>query len=42
MNSGEVRSGFSTLLYKEVLRFWKVSFQTIAAPLAFRNFITAR
>ena len=27
-----VRSGFPTLLYKEVLRFWKVSVQTIAAP----------
>jgi ABC-2 type transport system permease protein len=26
-------SGFRTLLYKEVLRFWKVSFQTIAAPV---------
>jgi ABC-2 type transport system permease protein len=26
------RSGFPTLLYKEVLRFWKVSVQTIAAP----------
>ncbi|MFA7268239.1 MAG: ABC transporter permease [Sterolibacterium sp.] len=25
--------GFSTLLYKEVLRFWKVGFQTIAAPV---------
>ncbi len=25
-------SGFPTLLYKEVLRFWKVSTQTIAAP----------
>lgn len=25
--------GFYTLLYKEVLRFWKVAFQTIAAPL---------
>ena len=25
--------GFRTLLYKEVLRFWKVSFQTVAAPL---------
>ncbi len=25
-------SGFPTLLYKEVLRFWKVSVQTIAAP----------
>jgi ABC-2 type transport system permease protein len=26
-------SGFPTLLYKEVLRFWKVGFQTIAAPV---------
>lgn len=26
-------SGFQTLLYKEVLRFWKVSFQTVAAPV---------
>ena len=26
-------SGTRTLLYKEVLRFWKVSFQTIAAPV---------
>ena len=26
-------SGFSTLLYKEVLRFWKVSLQTILAPV---------
>ena len=25
--------GFWTLLYKELLRFWKVSFQTIAAPV---------
>jgi ABC-2 type transport system permease protein len=25
--------GFRTLLYKECLRFWKVSFQTIAAPV---------
>src|SRR5580692_12924229 len=25
--------GFRTLLYKEMLRFWKVSFQTIAAPV---------
>src|SRR5205085_4891855 len=25
--------GVSTLLYKELLRFWKVSFQTIAAPI---------
>ena len=26
-------SGFYTLLYKELLRFWKVSFQTILAPV---------
>ncbi|MBB5019086.1 ABC-2 type transport system permease protein [Chitinivorax tropicus] len=26
-------TGFSTLLYKEVLRFWKVSLQTILAPV---------
>ena len=26
-------AGFRTLLYKEMLRFWKVSFQTIAAPV---------
>jgi ABC-2 type transport system permease protein len=26
-------SGFSTLLYKELLRFWKVIFQTVAAPI---------
>ena len=26
-------SGFSTLLYKEVLRFWKVSVQTVGAPV---------
>jgi ABC-2 type transport system permease protein len=25
--------GFTTLLYKELLRFWKVSFQTVAAPI---------
>ena len=25
--------GFRTLLYKEMLRFWKVAFQTIAAPV---------
>jgi len=30
---GPQASGFRTLLYKEVLRFWKVSFQTIAAPV---------
>ena len=29
----EVRSGFRTLLYKEVLRFWKVASQTVAAPV---------
>ena len=26
-------SGWQTLLYKEVLRFWKVSFQTVLAPV---------
>jgi len=26
-------TGFRTLLHKELLRFWKVSFQTIAAPI---------
>ena len=25
--------GFQTLFYKELLRFWKVSFQTVAAPV---------
>ena len=25
--------GFKTLLYKEVLRFWKVAFQTVLAPI---------
>ncbi|WP_255581866.1 ABC transporter permease [Cupriavidus sp. AU9028] len=30
---GGVLIGFRTLLYKEVLRFWKVSFQTVAAPV---------
>ena len=28
-----VLSGASTLFYKEVWRFWKVSFQTVAAPI---------
>lgn len=28
-----MRSGFYTLLYKELLRFWRVAFQTIAAPV---------
>ena len=26
-------AGTRTLLYKEVLRFWKVGFQTVAAPV---------
>jgi len=26
-------TGFCTLFYKEILRFWKVSFQTVAAPV---------
>ena len=26
-------SGFQTLFYKELLRFWKVSFQTVLAPI---------
>ncbi len=30
---GRRMTGFPTLLYKEVLRFWKVSFQTVAAPV---------
>ena len=25
--------GFQTLLYKEVLRFWRVAFQTVAGPV---------
>lgn len=33
MSIGQALSGVSTLLYKEVLRFWKVSFQTVAAPV---------
>ena len=28
-----INGGFSTLLYKEVLRFWKVGFQTVGAPV---------
>ncbi len=31
--AGSAWVGFRTLLYKENLRFWKVSFQTIAAPV---------
>ncbi|GAA4324952.1 ABC transporter permease [Pigmentiphaga soli] len=30
LNAG---SGFGTLFYKEMLRFWKVGFQTVAAPV---------
>jgi ABC-2 type transport system permease protein len=33
MTIAQALSGTSTLLYKEVLRFWKVSFQTVAAPV---------
>jgi ABC-2 type transport system permease protein len=29
----ELDVGRRTLFYKEVLRFWKVSFQTVAAPV---------
>jgi ABC-2 type transport system permease protein len=31
--AGAAWIGFRTLLYKESLRFWKVSFQTVAAPV---------
>ena len=33
MNPVNALSGTGTLLYKEVLRFWKVAFQTVAAPV---------
>jgi ABC-2 type transport system permease protein len=33
MSATNVLSGARTLLYKEVLRFWKVAFQTVAAPV---------
>ncbi len=33
MSARPAPSGFPTLLHKEVLRFWKVSFQTVAAPI---------
>jgi ABC-2 type transport system permease protein len=33
MSASPAQSGFPTLLRKEVLRFWKVSFQTVAAPV---------
>ena len=26
-------TGWQTLLYKEVLRFWRVAFQTVAGPV---------
>jgi ABC-2 type transport system permease protein len=31
--ANDLGSGFYTLLYKELLRFWRVGFQTIAAPV---------
>jgi ABC-2 type transport system permease protein len=31
--SERIMTGFETLLRKEILRFWKVAFQTIAAPV---------
>jgi len=33
MTAALVGSGWRTLLYKELLRFWKVAFQTILAPV---------
>ncbi len=33
MTSSTALTGVGSLLYKEVLRFWKVSFQTVAAPV---------
>ena len=33
MSAPAAASGFPTLLRKEVLRFWKVAFQTVAAPV---------
>jgi ABC-2 type transport system permease protein len=33
LNAFESRSGFYALFYKEVKRFWRVSFQTVAAPV---------
>ena len=26
-------TGWQTLFYKEILRFWKVGFQTVGAPI---------
>src|SRR5438105_4359474 len=34
MISETARSGWLTLIYKELLRFWKVAFQTILAPVS--------
>ena len=33
LNTFESSSGFYALFYKEVKRFWRVSFQTVAAPV---------
>ncbi|MGE5866831.1 MAG: metal-dependent hydrolase, partial [Rhizobacter sp.] len=33
MSTPGLLAGTRTLLYKEMLRFWKVSFQTVAAPV---------
>ena len=33
MKSGLEMTGWQALLYKEVLRFWKVGFQTVGAPI---------
>ncbi len=33
MNAGHPLRGARTLFYKEILRFWKVGFQTVAAPV---------
>jgi ABC-2 type transport system permease protein len=33
LNREDRQSGFYTLFYKELVRFWKVSFQTILAPV---------
>ena len=33
MSAVGILRGTQTLLYKEVLRFWKVAFQTVAAPV---------
>jgi len=31
--AGAITSGWQTLFYKEILRFWKVGFQTVGAPI---------